>query len=179
MTSPENPHRSVNAILATDLRGNIGYSGSLPWKHNLEDMKWFVEKTTNHIVVMGRKTWDDPKMPKPLPNRINVVVTSKLLHHPSVTTVTFDGLEKKIKLLMTEFPDKKVFIVGGKKLFESCKHLYDTIHWTQIRTLAQRSDCNIDMHTFLEGFQLRTVVPMETCTAMIYKKQELTGRYIP
>ena len=45
----------------------------IPW-HISEDMKRFKALTLGHTVVMGRKTWDSlPK--KPLPGRVNMVVT--------------------------------------------------------------------------------------------------------
>jgi dihydrofolate reductase len=66
----------IAAILASTNTGGIGLNGTLPWPKHSEDLKWFKEHTSNQIVVMGRKTWDDPMMPKPLPNRINCVVSS-------------------------------------------------------------------------------------------------------
>ena len=67
---------SVNAILAMDNNMGIGYDNTLPWPHNKKDMKWFRDCTSGHVVVMGRKTWESFGS-KPLPNRINVVVTNK------------------------------------------------------------------------------------------------------
>lgn len=50
----------------------IGRGGEIPW-HLPEDFKWFKELTTGGIVLMGRKTFES--LPKPLPNRTNVVLT--------------------------------------------------------------------------------------------------------
>ena len=50
----------------------IGRGGEIPW-HLPEDFKWFKELTTGGIVLMGRKTF--ASLPKPLPNRSNVVFT--------------------------------------------------------------------------------------------------------
>ena len=60
---------SIKAIFAVDKFGGMGFNGSLPWPHHSEDLAYFKEQTTNHIVVMGRNTWEDPKLPKPLPGR--------------------------------------------------------------------------------------------------------------
>lgn len=50
----------------------IGVDGKIPW-HLPEDYKWFKQLTTGGIVLMGRKTF--LSLPKPLPNRTNVVFT--------------------------------------------------------------------------------------------------------
>lgn len=50
----------------------IGRGGRIPW-HLPEDFKWFKELTIGGVVVMGRKTFDS--LPRPLPNRTNVVLT--------------------------------------------------------------------------------------------------------
>jgi dihydrofolate reductase len=60
-------------VVAIADNGVIGKDGAIPW-HISEDLKRFKALTLGHTVVMGRKTWDSlPK--KPLPGRINVVVT--------------------------------------------------------------------------------------------------------
>ena len=74
----------INAIFAVDSQGGLGKNGSLPWPKNSEDLRWFKQNTLGHIVVMGGNTWRDPLMPKPLPGRINVVITSQ--------TVDTDGV---------------------------------------------------------------------------------------
>lgn len=50
----------------------IGAGGKIPW-HLPEDFKWFKQLTTGNVIVMGRKTFDG--LGKPLPNRLNVVLT--------------------------------------------------------------------------------------------------------
>lgn len=57
----------VAAIVAVDENWGIGRNGDL-LVNIPEDKKFFKEKTSGSIVIMGRKTWDSlPK--KPLPNR--------------------------------------------------------------------------------------------------------------
>ena len=53
----------ICSILASTNLGGIGNRGTLPWPKHPQDMIWFKEHTENQIVVMGRNTWDDPKMP--------------------------------------------------------------------------------------------------------------------
>ena len=62
----------MKAIAAMSLNRVIGRGGQIPW-HLPEDFKWFKQLTTGGIVLMGRKTF--LSLPKPLPNRTNVVFT--------------------------------------------------------------------------------------------------------
>ena len=63
----------IKAILAVDDKGGVSKNGSMPWPRNLKDLEWFKKNTLNHIVIMGKKTWIDPKMPTPLKERLNKV----------------------------------------------------------------------------------------------------------
>ena len=114
----------IKAILAVDQVGGIGLNGTLPWPHNKEDMKWFQDNTSGHIVLMGRRTWDDPKMPKPLPNRINLVATSRPINMAGVMTLRSD-IQRRLSSIQQEFPNKDIFIIGGKRLLESCIEFVD------------------------------------------------------
>ncbi len=50
----------------------IGAGNKIPW-HLPEDFKWFKQLTSGHVVIMGRKTFES--LGKPLPNRINIVLS--------------------------------------------------------------------------------------------------------
>ena len=63
----------VTLVLAMAENGVIGKDGAIPWRI-ADDLKRFKRLTVGKTVVMGRKTWDSlPR--KPLPERINIVVT--------------------------------------------------------------------------------------------------------
>ncbi len=65
----------LNLILARARSGVIGHHNTLPW-HLPEDMAHFKRTTLGCPVIMGRKTWDSlPPKFRPLPGRLNVVVT--------------------------------------------------------------------------------------------------------
>ena len=65
----------MNLIAAADLNWGIGKDGglliSLPG-----DMKYFKEKTSGKVVIMGRATLESLPGGKPLPNRTNIVLTT-------------------------------------------------------------------------------------------------------
>jgi len=118
----------VNAIFAIDKNGGMGRNGSLPWPYDLEDMRWFQRHTKNQIVVMGSSTWLDPNMPSPLPNRINVVVTSKHLEDfPGADYVlNANELSWGLDLIAQDFPNNIIWIIGGPKLLTISRNFIDT-----------------------------------------------------
>jgi dihydrofolate reductase len=65
----------LHLILARARNGVIGRDNQLPW-HLPEDLAHFKQHTLGAPVIMGRKTWDSlPPRFRPLPGRLNVVVT--------------------------------------------------------------------------------------------------------
>ena len=117
----------IKAIVAVDENWGIGYNGDL-LEHVPEDLKRFKELTTNNIVVMGRKTWDSlPK--KPLPNRLNIVVTSKQIE--DMENVKFLSLEEAIRYIINYKP-KDVYIIGGESIYKEFLPLCKEIHLTKI-----------------------------------------------
>ena len=65
----------LKLIFARAANGVIGHHNALPW-HLPEDLVHFKRTTLGCPVIMGRKTWDSlPPKFRPLPGRLNVVVT--------------------------------------------------------------------------------------------------------
>ncbi len=65
----------LHLIFARARNGVIGNQGTMPW-HLPEDLAHLKKTTMGCPVIMGRKTWDSlPPKFKPLPGRLNVVVT--------------------------------------------------------------------------------------------------------
>ena len=64
--------KHFKAIAAMSLNRVIGAGNKIPW-HLPEDFKWFKQMTTGNVVIMGRKTFES--LGKPLPNRINIVLS--------------------------------------------------------------------------------------------------------
>lgn len=65
----------ITLVLCCDLNGNIGNDNELIY-HVKGDMKNFKELTEGKTVIMGYNTWESLPT-KPLPDRNNVVLTSK------------------------------------------------------------------------------------------------------
>lgn len=123
----------IKAILAVDEKGGVSKHGSMPWPKNLLDMKWFVENTKNQIVVMGRKTWDDPHMPSPLKGRINVLVTSQSINELEGVDVHIkDNLIDELKKINFKFPKKNRWIIGGPNTIHQLFPLIEQFYLTRI-----------------------------------------------
>lgn len=156
----------INAIFAVDARGGMGVDGSLPW-HNSEDLRRFKEATLNGVVVMGRNTWIDPKMPKPLPGRVSVVLTSR----PISGTITKSGdIPSILVQLEQEFPTKTIWVIGGPKIIMSARSLYDSIYLTHMKE-SYRIDTKINVNDVLLGFTPKraSVLPDFSGTQVIYE----------
>lgn len=143
----------ICTIFATDQIGTFGNRGTLPWSMNREDMDWFKEHTIHQIVVMGRNTWDDPKLKKPLPDRTNVVISNNPITGYSTVRRLSGDVKAQIKNLQILNPKKNIFILGGPDLIMECKELIDFAYITH-RKGAAFSDVKIDLRAFMTGMRI-------------------------
>lgn len=71
---------TLGAIWAQTFNNIIGRDGKMPW-HVPEDLQHFKEVTSGKPVIMGRRTWESlPNAYKPLPGRVNIVVSSSVAY---------------------------------------------------------------------------------------------------
>ena len=115
----------MKLIIACDPKGGIGYQNRLPWSNIQGDLPRFKRLTDGKTVIMGRNTWDSlPK--KPLPNRVNIVVSSRPLeaeHH------------NVIRSSDTHFnrpDDVEFWLIGGANLIEQYWKEIDEVHLTKV-----------------------------------------------
>jgi dihydrofolate reductase len=125
----------IRAILACDEDWGIGKNGDLPWPHKPADLKWFKKCTDGGVVVMGRKTWESlPR--KPLPNRVNYVVTSDPdIEEGYYGRFSSKDVGKAIHALIEDRiePKPDIWIIGGAQLVESCLSIIDEIWLSRIQ----------------------------------------------
>ncbi len=123
----------IKGIMAIDERGGISRGKSMPWPKNSLDLKWFKENTINNIVVMGRKTWEDPFMPTPLKSRINVLVSKKDKSlFPGADYYFSRDIKNQILNLKNKYKDKDIFIIGGSELINSLIEIIQEFYLTRI-----------------------------------------------
>ena len=124
---------NIHIIWAQDNNGGIGKNNSLPW-HISEDLINFKKITSNHTIVMGRKTWDSlPK--KPLPNRRNIVLSSQYINEVECYT----SIESCIKSLKKD-NISDIFVIGGKMIYDSFFPDANILHITFIEQVVDGID---------------------------------------
>lgn len=104
----------------------IGRDNDLPWRNPADpgkrlalkpDMARFKQLTIGHPIVMGRATWESiPEPYRPLPDRTNIVVTTKDMHFEgALTSHSLCGALERAE----HFPgNEEIFIIGGQQLYE-------------------------------------------------------------
>src|ERR1019366_8784483 len=101
---------TISFIVAKAKNNVIGKNNQLIW-HLPADLKYFKKMTMGRTVIMGRKTYDS--MGKPLPGRMNVVITRQHNFHPDGVIV-----EPSIESALKDLKVEEVFIIGGGEIFK-------------------------------------------------------------
>lgn len=114
----------ISIIVAVAKNGVIGKAGKMPWKIPGEQRQ-FKELTTGHVVIMGRKSFEE--IGHPLPDRKNIVV-SKTKVFSGENLITAKSLEEALTLAGKE----EIFIAGGAELFQKALPLADRIYITYV-----------------------------------------------
>lgn len=117
--------QTISLIVATAKNGVIGLNNTLPW-HLPEDLKRFRALTTNHHIIMGRKTYES--LGRLLPNRTTVIVTRNPQYEVEGALIA-TSLETAIALC---HDDPSPFIIGGATLYQDALALVDVLHVTEI-----------------------------------------------
>ena len=139
----------IKALFAVDQFGGMGYNGGLPWPHNRADLANFQKLTMGQVVVMGRRSWDDPALRKPLLGRIVYVAT----HHPVTAGRISGNIVEEVLKLEKIHSGKTIWVTGGPDILNECRDLYDAIHLTHFKG-SYKIDTKIDLKSFLSGFTM-------------------------
>ena len=157
----------IRAILACDENGGVGKEGTLPWPKNAKDLAWFKKNTSNSTVVMGSKTWTDPLMPWPLPNRKNVLVTSRKEDFPGADAYIRGDLCSEIEKLSKE---DKVWIIGGANVFEQTLEIVEELYLSRI-TGKYECDGFLPLEKIKNMFEKTWTEKHETVEFQVWKKR--------
>jgi len=136
----------INIIAAIGKNHELGAKNKLLW-HIPKDMAYFKKLTLGQVVIMGRKTFESlPPKNRPLPNRINIVVTTKNLK----TIFSRSKKDGKNQLIISSsLPEaikeakkfkKEVFIIGGASLYQQAINLADRLYLTLIDQEFKNAD---------------------------------------
>ena len=110
----------ISLIAALTKNRVIGKNNDLPWRLP-DDMKYFMQTTKGHTVIMGRKNYDSiPERFRPLPNRENAVLTRNTDFTAEGCTV-FNSLTACLDYYKND--DRTVFIIGGGQIYKEALEL--------------------------------------------------------
>ncbi len=109
-------------IAAVDKNFGLGKNGRLAWRLSA-DMRFFKQVTTAgpgvNMVIMGRRTWESlPERYRPLPDRINCVLTRRKEYPLPDSVLRAENLDAALELAARR-PDtlREVFVIGGAEVY--------------------------------------------------------------
>ena len=129
--------RPFIAVAAMSLNRVIGPADKIPW-HLPEDLKWFKQLTSGHVLVMGRKTFES--IGRPLPGRTTLVLSRRAASLPGVEVVS--------SLDAIPFPadGRKLFLCGGAEIYRQGLHLCSDLYLTIV-------NCESEGDAFFPAFE--------------------------
>lgn len=159
--------RALTLVVALDDCNGIGRNNTIPW-HIKNDLKFFryvtskrIDQNKQNAIIVGRKTYET--FPKPLPNRLNIVVTS----NPSLANTNYPNVVR-----VATFPEafnhavadsniENIFIAGGVSIYEEAmkSNLVKRLFVTRVKGDFQ---CTAVWSSFnVEGYRRVESIPDE------------------
>ncbi len=115
----------LTIIAAAGSQNELGKDNDLVW-HLPNDFKRFKKLTTGHHIIMGRKTFES--FPKPLPNRVHIVITRNKDYQPEGAIVVH-SMQEALVLVAN---DPQPFIIGGGEIYTIGMAVADKIELTRV-----------------------------------------------
>lgn len=142
-------------IAACGHQGAIGAGGKLPW-HYPCDLKRFKTLTMGKVCVMGRKTADS--LPRALPGRVNVVLTSDpaWAREGFIPVYSYDELIDAV----AEAGVDELWVIGGQSLYERFLAVADVVYLTVIDQVVADADAWFPVDDMV-GFDQVRIWPSE------------------
>lgn len=146
----------ISLVVAISANNVIGKDNDLVVR-NKEDMARFKELTIGNVVIMGRKTWDSiPFKFKPLPERLNIVVSRNMSWTDEPNMITSPSLETALRKVDEDFgDDTEIFIMGGGQIYREAldKGLPDTLYISRFKQVIDDGEVFFP-DTYTENYKL-------------------------
>ena len=113
------------SIAAAGTRNELGKDNDLIW-HLPLDFKRFKSITSNHYIIMGRKTFES--FPKPLPNRTHVIIT-KQKDYTYKNCIVVSSIDEAIEQVKGQ---EKAYVIGGGEIYKQFMPFVDQIELTRV-----------------------------------------------
>ena len=124
----------LTIIVAAGEQNAIGKDNDLIW-YLSNDLKRFKALTNGHHIIMGRKTFES--FPKPLPNRIHVVITRQKDYKVPDGVIVVNSLEDALDAARH---DNQPFIIGGGEIYKQSMDIADKIELTRVHATFKDAD---------------------------------------
>ncbi|MFW6008824.1 MAG: dihydrofolate reductase [archaeon] len=135
----------LNIIVAVSRNGVIGKNGEIPWNLPI-DLQRFKNLTIDKNVIMGLNTWYSlPK--KPLPNRHNIVMTTKDIKLDKSVSI---AKNKKQAIDIASKNKKDIFIIGGESIYRQFLEESNRIYLTIVEKYYEYGDSYFPTIDFLK-----------------------------
>ena len=121
----------LSIIAAVAANGVIGSDGDMPWKLST-DLKRFKALTTGKPVIMGRKTF--ASIGRPLPNRVNIVVTRDKAFAPQgvVVVPTLEAALSAAGVSADGGAETEAMVIGGGEIYRAFLDRADRLYITHV-----------------------------------------------
>lgn len=125
----------ISLIAALSENRVIGRNNDLPWRLP-DDMKYFMETTSGHHVIMGRKNYDSlPEKFKPLPSRVNIVVTRQKGFRAFGCQIVH-SIEQGLEIGRAA-KETELFVIGGAEIYKASLPIADRLYLTEIKATIE------------------------------------------
>ncbi len=124
----------ISLIVAAADNNVIGKDNAMPW-HIPEDFKHFKTVTMGKPCIMGRKTFESilESLGKPLPGRVNIVVSRTNYQHAGALTCR--DLDEAIDQASKVEGAVEIMIVGGAQIYALAIPCANRIYLTRVHQM--------------------------------------------
>lgn len=119
-------HKNLTLIAAAGENDVIGKDNQLIW-HLSDDLKRFKSLTSNHCMIMGRKTFEG--FSQPLPNRTHIVITRQPNYSVPEGVIVVHNIEAALDAAKN---DPQAFVIGGGEIYQQALPFADKIELTRV-----------------------------------------------
>ncbi|WDR03816.1 dihydrofolate reductase [Devosia algicola] len=121
----------ISLIAAVAANGVIGADQAMPW-HVPSDFAYFKRTTLGKPIIMGRKQFET--VGKPLPGRVNIVVTRQAGYQPD-GVIVINNLTAAIehaKTIAAADGADEVMIIGGGEIYAQAMEQADRLYISHV-----------------------------------------------
>lgn len=126
----------ISLIAAVATNNAIGKNNELLW-HLSSDFKHFKITTSDHFILMGRKTFES--FPKPLPNRTHLIITRQKEYPVPENCFIFQTIEEAIAFAQSK-NQETLYVIGGAEIYKQTLSIADELIITHVKAAFDGAD---------------------------------------